>query len=110
MWYIIKPLSNNITTNLNRLLKSNSLFENGGCYIWQMAPSRAFRLPPPLLRYVHRVNSARKSVKPRHIVYATATTTLAAGATITLGFAGLALSGAHDAIVTLPSDLSGERI
>ena len=75
-----------------------------------MAPSRAFRLPPPLLRYVHRVNSARKSVKPRHIVYATATTTLAAGATITLGFAGLALSGAHDAIVTLPSDISVERI
>ena len=110
MWYIIKPLSNNITINLKRLLKSNSLFENGGCYIWQMAPTRAFRLPPPLLRYVHRVNSARKSLKPRHIVYATATTTLAAGATITLGFAGLAVSGAHDAIVTLPSDISGERI
>merc|ERR1712241_401983 len=85
-------------------------FENGGCYIWHMAPCRAFRLPPPLLRYVNRVNSARKSVKPRHIVYATATTTLAAGATITVGFAGLALSGAHDAIVTLPSDISVERI
>ena len=108
MWHITKPFTGNIASNLCLLLPQNS--SRRGCYwIWQIVPNRNFRLPSPLLRYARRINSARRSIKPRHVIYAAATTTIAAGATITLGIGGLALKGAHNAVFTLPSDFTREK-
>lgn len=109
MWPGTKQFTGNIAVQLRALLKQSSSFNKGGYCIFQIVPTRSFRIPPPLLRYIQRVNSARRQIKPRHIVCATATATIAVGASITLGIGSLALSGAHDAIFTLPEDVARKK-
>ena len=110
MWHIIsKPLSENMTSQLRILLRQNAKLDKNGDWVFTIIPSRAFRLPPPLARYVQRVNSARRSVRPRHIAYATAGTAITAGATLTFAIGGLALSGAHNAMFALPEEVTKEK-
>ena len=110
MWHIIsKPLSENMTSRLRILLRQNAKLDKNGDWVFTIIPRRAFRLPPPLARYVQRVNSARRSVRPRHIAYATAGTAITAGATLTFAIGGLALSGAHNAMFALPEEVTKEK-
>merc|ERR1712179_614892 len=106
---ISKPLSENMTSQLRTLLRQHSSLDKNGEWVFRIIPCRGFRLPAPLARYVQKANSVRRSVKPRHIVYATAGTAVTAGATLTFAIGGLALSGAHNAMFAIPGEVSREK-
>jgi len=106
---ISKPLSENMNSQLRIFLRQNAILDKNGDWFFRVIPSRGFRLPAPLARYVQRVNSVRRSVKPRHIVYATAGTAVTAGATITFAIGGLAVSGAYNGMFAAPGEFTREK-
>ena len=83
------------------MIKERKYFEIRHCHL---IVSGVFLPKQPLLRYLQKANSVRRSIKTRHVMYATAAATIAAGASISLGIGGIALTGAHNAMFTIPNE------